>query len=164
MKTYIGIDNGSTGSIAILNSDASVIYYDKIPTFVQQDYTQDKKNITRIDRKELVKILKNNVKNNSFCITERPMINSEMFNSTVMAARAFESLITVFEEILIPYQVIDSRKWQKDMLVQGLKGDEWKQCSFDTGLKLFPSQSSIILKLREADSLLMAEWARRKNL
>jgi hypothetical protein len=166
LKLYLGIDNGVTGSIAIMDSEANVIYYDRVPTFVQQDYSKDKKNITRIDRINLIKILKKYVKKPCFCLTERPMINTDllMFTSSIIAARSFESLITVFEELTIPYEVTDSRRWQKKMLVQGLKGDEWKQCSFDTGLKLFPSQSSMILKLREADSLLMAEYARRENL
>jgi hypothetical protein len=56
----------------------------------------------------------------------------------------------------------DSKDWQKDMLPRGCKKEELKTASLDIGKRLFPS---IDWKgFKDADSLLMAEWARRKGL
>ena len=46
------------------------------------------------------------------------------------------------------------------MLPSGLKGQELKKASKEIGLMLFPNAQ----KMADYDSLLMAEWARRKNL
>jgi hypothetical protein len=163
---YIGFDNGATGSIGIINTKTNLVSFQGVPVVTAQDYTQVKKNITRIDRKEVLSVLKKAIPKGSstFCILERPMINPSRFNASIIAARAFESVLTVLEELEIPYEVKDSRNWQKELLPVGTKGEaDLKQASFDVGLRLFPSLRGHIIKQNEADGILIAEWARRKN-
>ena len=55
MKTYIGIDNGVSGTIAVLSPSGN--HFGKIPTKKEQDYTKAKKNITRLDYGQFKAIL-----------------------------------------------------------------------------------------------------------
>jgi hypothetical protein len=58
---------------------------------------------------------------------------------------------------------IDSKEWQKEMLPKGVKGsDELKKLSLDIGNRLFPQFRDF--KHPDRDSLLICEYARRKNL
>jgi len=51
------------------------------------------------------------------------------------------------------------------MLPHGVKGPaELKKASADIGKRLFPGQTEAIDKHKDADGLLMAEWARRLQL
>ena len=50
------------------------------------------------------------------------------------------------------------------MLPKGCKGAELKAASKDVGIRLFPQHKEIIVKQKDADSLLIAEWARRNDL
>ncbi|MHC4574386.1 MAG: hypothetical protein ACYS76_09695 [Planctomycetota bacterium] len=50
------------------------------------------------------------------------------------------------------------------MLPKGCKKEELKKASIDIGCRLFPYHKEQIIKHKDADSLLIAEWARRKNL
>ena len=54
--------------------------------------------------------------------------------------------------------------WQKKLLPQGCKGEDLKRASEDIGLRLFPSLRPVIKKHKDADALLIAEWARREDL
>jgi hypothetical protein len=167
MKTYIGIDNGVTGSIGIVDTSDNTSHFIKMPTFSQQSYTKKKQNITRIDVKKLTDILSNSLALNSsyFLVIERPMINPRRFKASMSAIRALEATLNVIETLDIPYQYIDSKEWQRDLLPQGIKGsDELKKASSDIGLRLFPIHKALIEKQKDADGILIAEWARRKGL
>ena len=51
------------------------------------------------------------------------------------------------------------------MLPKGIEGSaELKKASKDIGCRLFPSQADLINKHKDADGLLIAEWARRESL
>jgi hypothetical protein len=50
------------------------------------------------------------------------------------------------------------------MFPKGLKGIELKKASMDIGIRLFPHLEEVIIKQKDADGLLIAEWARRNNL
>lgn len=164
MKTYIGIDNGVSGTIGIINEKVSLCYSFQTPIIKQQDYTKAKKIVSRIESRELVKQLKAVIPNlkNSFTLVERPMVNPKRFAATASALRAHEAIITVLELLGMPYQFIDSKEWQKKMLPDGLKGSsEQKKASKDIGLRLFPQFSELIEKHGDADGILMAEYAKR---
>lgn len=48
---------------------------------------------------------------------------------------------------------------------KGIEGSaELKKASMDIGLRLFPDQEEVIKKHKDADALLIAEWARREQL
>lgn len=163
MKTWIGIDNGVTGSIGIIN-DNDVEFY-KTPSRTEQSYTKKKQNITRVDISELKHILSNYDPDETKVLLERPYVNPTGIKATISAVRCLEAVLITIENLCIPYEYIDSRQWQKEMLPKGCKGTkELKKASLDVGMRLFPGWKKEILKQKDADGLLIAEWARRRGL
>jgi hypothetical protein len=163
-KTYVSIDNGVTGSIAILSEDD--VEFIKTPTISQTNYTKSKKqNITRLNVMEFMRILSNCDRDNTIVLVERPFVNPKMFMTSLCSIRCFEATIVCLEALELPYEYIDSKTWQKEMLPKGCKKSvELKKASLDVGIRLFPGWKKEIIKQKDADSLLMAEWARRRNL
>lgn len=159
LKIYIGIDNGVSGSIGWINNLGTQNGFHYIPTISEQDYTKTKKNRTRINNKELRRLLYD-INKNGDCIAliERPMVNPGRFQATTSALRALESTLIAIEWCGISYKFIDSKEWQKIMLPSGIKGaPELKKASLDIGKRLFPN-----FKYKgDADGILIAEWARR---
>lgn len=90
------------------------------------------------------------------------MINPTRFTASICAVRCFESELSLIELMGCRHLFIDSKKWQSDMLPSGCKGEELKKASLDIGNRLFPNLSDF--KHTDRDGLLIAEWARRKNL
>ena len=163
-KNYIGIDNGVTGSIGIIWKISGSEFY-QMPVFKQKSYTKADQNISRIDTAELMEILRTLDPSDSIVILERPFVNSKGFKATQSAMRALEATLIVIEYLKLPYQYIDSKQWQKELLPSGIKGTaELKNASFDIGCRLFPQLKEEIKKQKDADGLLIAEWARRNNL
>lgn len=167
-KIYIGIDNGVTGTIAWMGEGVNA---DMIETPVksEQSYTKEKNNITRIDYPEVVKRLKEVINHldrpsEALVVMERPMIDPTRFQASLSAARSLEATLIAIESLRIPRMYVDSRQWQKALLPHGCKGPELKQASADIGCRLFPDRESIIRKHKDADALLIAEWARREGL
>ncbi len=164
MKTYIGIDNGVSGSIGILGPLEQFLF--PTPTKKEQSYTKKKQQITRIDYPKLFQKL-SDVKmfNDSIRVfIERPYTNPKGLKATVSGMRALESTLIVVEQLGLSYEYVDSRQWQKVMLSQGIKGSaDLKAASLDIGLRLFPDLEGPICKQKDADALLIAEWARRDD-
>src|SRR5689334_18622755 len=103
VKTYIGIDNGSTGSIGIIREDGKVIF-GTIPNKKEQSYTKKEQSVTRVDVIELTKVLerecgRNNGLNHTsvFILIERPLVNPGMFKATLSAMRALEAVLNTVE-------------------------------------------------------------------
>lgn len=159
MKTYIGIDNGVSGSISILKE--SDIYYCPTPVKIEQSYTKTKQLITRVDYEVLKKYLLQHIAPSTgvFCLLERPMVNPGRFKATASALRALEATLIVLERLYIPFQYIDSKEWQKALLPKGIEKDGLKKAAIDVAKRLFPQ-----VQTKDADSLLIAEYARRLKL
>lgn len=111
----IAIDNGCTGSIAILDEQSQVVLFEHTPTFESRNYTKEERYIHRINTEELYTLLRP-YSGTSKCVIERPMINIKRFRSSVSAIRAFEATSIVLERLSIPYEVVDSKKWQHVIL------------------------------------------------
>ena len=157
-EVYIGIDNGVTGSIGIINSGIASIIATPIKT--EQSYTKKKQMISRIDVIELTKLL--NPYKNKVCIIllERPMVNPGRFKATVSALRALEATLVVIESLKLPYMYIDSKEWQKSLLPIGIKGSAaLKKASYTKGKQLFPS----VKCKNDCDGLLIAYHAQISN-
>jgi len=153
---FIGIDNGVSGSIGIINGKG--VFFFKTPVKKTLNYTKKKSYVTRIDFPALLELL-SQFKDNSFCLIERPMVNPGRFQATASALRAFEATLIVLEELKIPHEVIDSKKWQKEFFPRGLKGTrELKKASIEVGKRLFPEVEPIH---DDFDGLLIAEYCRR---
>jgi hypothetical protein len=168
VKTYIGIDNGVSGACAFVNDDgvAEII---KTPTFSEQNYTKAKANISRVDRWKfrtfLTEVMGPKDSSNFLVLFERPMVNPGRFAATISAVRCLEAQLGVVEDLQLPHMYVDSKEWQKVMLPSGLKGkDELKDASLDIGCRLFPKHKKLLISQKDADALLIAEYARRKKL
>jgi len=167
-KIYIVIDNGVTGTIAWMGEGVAADMIET-PDKSEQSYTKEKKNITRIDYPEVVKRLTEITQfldspAEALAVIERPMINPMRFQASVSAARSLEATLIAIESLGIPRMYVDRRQWQKALLPHGCKGPELKHASADIGCRLFPDREKIIGKHKDADALLIAEWARREGL
>lgn len=159
MRAYIGIDNGSTGTIGIIIGEESFIF--DTPTKTEQNYTKKKANISRVDFVGLCNLLAP-YKDNCYVLLERPMVNPTRFKASTSALRALEAILIVIEQLKLPFAYIDSREWQKVLLPKGTKGsDELKKASACIGCRLFAKHSEKINKHKDADGILIAEYCRR---
>lgn len=159
MKTYIGIDNGVSGTIGVI--EPNYVTFIQTPVKSEQNYTKTKGNVTRIDGVVLMEYL--NGLSSCMVLIERPMVNPKRFKATTSALRALEATLVVLEALQLPYQYIDSKEWQRELLPKGVKGsDELKKASKDIGIRLFPKHKELIEKHGDADGLLIAEYCKRK--
>jgi hypothetical protein len=155
---YLGIDNGVTGTIAVLDETGKYIRHAPTPTKKELSYTKAKQYITRIDVLKLIEYIAWDfgTAEEYRAIIERPMINPQRWKPTVSAIRALEATLVVLEQLNIPYRYIDSREWQKALLPKGLQKEELKKAAVDVARRLFPS-----VRTKDADGLLIAEYGRR---
>ena len=164
-ETYIGIDNGVTGTIGIIGSRRTddggikVVEFMNTPVVSRLKYTKTKANITRIDGKKLKRVLSGLI--DPFVVMERPLVNPTKFNATTSALRAHEATLIVLEGLDIPHMFVDSKDWQKVMLPKGCSDKELKFASRDIGSRLFPQ---LDYGKGDADGILITEWARREGL
>ena len=171
-KLYIGIDNGTSGTIGFMPTSSE--YWPAMietPIKVEQSYTKKAQTISRVDHDGLWEILNKVLLENQvqpsdcLAILERPLINPMMFKTTVSAARSLEATVIILECLKIPFMYMDSKEWQKELLPEGIKTSPVrKKASMDIGLRLFPALEKIIRKHKDADGILIAEWAKRNNL
>ena len=131
-----------------------------VPTFSEQNYTKKKGNITRVSFKLLRRILRHY--ENPEVIIERPMTNPTRMKAMLSAMRALEVVLSVVEYLGYPMSYIDSKEWQAALLPKGVKGGpELKKASLQIGCRLFPKHKKEIIKHKDADGLLIAEYCRR---
>uniref|UniRef100_A0A6M3XTZ0 Uncharacterized protein n=1 Tax=viral metagenome TaxID=1070528 RepID=A0A6M3XTZ0_9ZZZZ len=159
-EVFIGIDNGVTGSIGIITPEQ--ILYIPTPTITVQDYTKRKKTINRINFNITKFILARACDRKTMVLLERPMINPDRFNQSIIAARAYEATLIIVEELGISHDWIDSRKWQKLFFPEEIIGTGTKMLklySNSVGKRLFPDVD--IGNLDDYDGLLIAEYCRR---
>lgn len=154
---YIGLDNGVTGSVGIIIDDMAI--YKPTPVRKCLNYTKAKSWITRVDGPLLENFLRDFSGRPCQCLIERPMVNPGRWKATVSALRALETTQTVLEGLKIPYAFLDSKEWQKKLLPAGLEKEELKLASLQVGMRLFPKVDW--KKFKDADGLLIAEYARR---
>lgn len=162
--TFIGIDNGSTGTIGILDGDTTIFV--ETPTTYMLNYQKSKvRHINRVDVPALKKLLEQYNPLTTRVIIERPMINNFRFQASIAAARSLEATLIVLESLCFGYEYVDSGHWQKVLLPAGVKGaPNLKKASKEIGLRMFPMHEETIKKHGDADALLIAEWARRRGV
>ena len=165
MKTYVGIDNGVTGSIGVIHEHGC----DFIPTPVrkEQNYTKKHDEITRLDVAGFRDYMKNlkMISSDMLVLLERPLVNPKMWKATLSAVRCLEAQQCILEALEIPFMFVDSKEWQKTELPKGTSGTaELKKASVDMGRRLFPQFSALITKHKDADGLLMAHYAQKEKL
>ena len=160
-KTYISCDNGVSGSVAFIKPNGE---YDMIHTPIRKclNYTKKVSWINRLDYKKMYDYLKPFETELVYVLLERPMVSPQRWNASLSAVRCYEATLSVFDFLKFSYDTIDSKEWQKEMLPSGVHAEDLKTASLQVGQRLFPN---LVWKgFKDADSLLMAEYARRHNL
>lgn len=169
MKIWIGIDNGTTGSVGWVNSSGAHGLH-RMPTKDGLNYQKKGQMITRIDMPALVQHLgivltrddTSYILSEVTVIVERPFTMAYLTPAVANGMRAFEAVLIALELQQLPYQIVDSKQWQKPMLGTDLKGsDVLKRASLAKGKQLWPALNWKGWK--DADGLLIAEWARTKT-
>jgi hypothetical protein len=164
ITSWVGIDNGVTGSIGIVYMNGTHAFLET-PVIKVCNYTKIEKHIHRINWKDLAY----NIPINSFVLLERPMVDPMRFTATTSALRALEATLIALEMrgfvYGVDYDYIDSKEWQREFLSSAVIGSkEHKKASMEVGLTLFPSNAGVIRKHGDADGLLIAQYARNKYL
>lgn len=150
-KVYIGIDNGPSGTIGVIEPDRSFIM--EVPTKIRQDYTKKKQNITRLDFDAFCGLLDQY----PYCSVgiERPMVNPQRFQATKTALRFWEAQLIAFEHLKVPYVILDSKTWQKKFFPNKFASNQTKELSNQYGKQLFPEVEN---PFKDYDGLLIALW------
>lgn len=155
MSTFIGIDNGVSGSIGIVSDGIAKLY----PTPVKRvlNYTKKKSYVNRVDVDELKNMLMFYLPDHPMINLERPMVNPGRFAATASALRAFEATIIALEQVGLGYQIVDSKQWQKQFLPVDIKGAaNLKKASMERGIQMFPYLEEKIKKQGDADGIFLA--------
>jgi hypothetical protein len=183
MKIYLGVDNGVTGPIAVLDQEGTVLHFGAKPVKNWLNYTKEKRHLQRVIVPQMVEILRQFPVEDMRAFLERPLVNPQRWNASVSAIRADEAVLNVVEILGVPYQYLDSKEWQRELLptnpiprlkrgasaqekkahkaaLARIKG-ETKKLSLEVGKRLFPGVNWSGQK--DADALLIAEWARRNQ-
>jgi len=171
-KTYIGFDNGVSGSVGIVSDIPANAVFFKIPTMREKDYQKvdgikrkKEKYINRIDFFTLAHELKQHVPDldNCFALIERPFTNPEKYYTSISAAMSLEAVRITLNLLGIKrdrYDFCDSKEWQK-VLLPGTKGSEsLKKWSKIIGEKLYPT----LCFTGDADGLLIAHYAKLRRM
>jgi hypothetical protein len=160
-KHIIAIDNGTSGSISILNLKNGKSSFFETPMYECASYTKEPKNITRIKWVELSLLLSH--LEDAYVVLERPLVNPRMFAATQSALRSLEATLIVLEMLGLEYEYCDSKNWQKEYLSSALIGKEqMKEGSKQVAIELFPQHKELIEKHGDGDSLLMARYVMLK--
>lgn len=173
---YMGIDNGVSGTVAVMDPLGRVLMFGLTPTFSEINYTKDRKNCTRLDFKESLRLMQEIALRQGVThlrvVMERPMVNPGRFLATASALRCHEAwLITLQlaqDHFGLEYSIrfLDSKEWQSKVLPHIPKKGDTKAPSADVGMRLTsdPKHRELIRKHKDADGLCMAEFARRERL
>jgi len=165
---FIGIDNGVSGTVAIvyLNDEGRLPIVIKTPIQHCLNYTKTKQWINRIDTIVLTQwIMFNGISYRGSMqmipqvMIERPMVNPGRFKATTSALRALEATMIVLEHLQLPYEFVDSKEWQKALLPKGLEKEELKEAAVEVAKRLFPN----IDTKKDADGLMIAYYCKLKH-
>jgi hypothetical protein len=158
---FIGIDNGVSGSIAIIAPEYSDIF--PTPVTKQLNYTKEKAWINRVNFDKMLEILtvRGHGSEDIMVALERPMLNPMRWKASISAARCMEATQIILEHLKYPYEWLDSKQWQKVLLPNGLEGDELKKASLDVGKRIFPQLAAKFKK--DADAMLIAQFLKQRE-
>jgi len=160
--TIIGIDNGTSGSFAIIGPNG--VIFDEMPI---KDSLLGKagKHIKRIDVPKFMDILAHNKEKDIFAYVERPF-TGQFLNAVLPAQRSFEAVLIALELLRIGYEVVDSKTWQVPVLGQIKGSSELKKASMLRGCQMYPKLTSAIKAHGDADGLLIAHhyWHNRPQV
>lgn len=147
----LGIDNGTSGSYGVVEKG---VYskYGMMPSF-RSILGKKERVISRIDVTALMAIIHFHIPDKAY--VERPF-TGRFLNAVLPAQRAFEAVLIALELEDVPYEVIDSKVWQKPLLGDVKGSANLKEASRKLGCELYPEHKDQIDKHGDADGLLIA--------
>jgi hypothetical protein len=146
MATYIGLDPGLGGGIALLDSDGAVVGVHRMPDH----------------ERELYDLLRGRV--DAHAVLEKVHSTPQMGRASAFTfGRGYGALRMALVAAGIPFDEVSSQKWQKAMNIPFGKGrkvgsTDRKNVTKARAQELFPSQK---VTHAIADALLLASYARR---
>lgn len=158
MKTIIGIDPGFNGGICILNEKGKILNKYVMPI-------KEVKGKRELDSQKIKEILENAKPVKILGIEKQQSIYNINTSIVFKMGRGMGILEGLAIGLEIPYILILSRQWQKEMFGGLGKGDT-KQQSRKLATKLFPNEDFIATKRSRilhdgmTDSTLIAEFTR----
>lgn len=165
---YIGIDNGASGSYGIV-ADGWQATFELVPVKKFLDYQKGKPtNVSRLDWQRMIMRLKEiqslarTEEREVRVVMEKPF-TGKFKKAEVSAGRFYEAMLIVLESQKIGYEVISSGAWQKELLPKAKKTDVLKKASKAVATKMFPKLAEKFEKHGDADGLLIAVWASRRE-
>jgi len=142
MKSYVGIDPGATGAMAVIFGDGRVEIFDD-PRAIKDILSPDWQIFAAIE-------------------WAQPMPKQGVV-SVFTYGKGYGRLLQLLEDFGIAYQEIRPTMWKKEFSL--IHQD--KEKSIELAKKLFPSISDKLTRKKDhgrAEALLIAEYARRKNM
>lgn len=155
MKVYVGIDPGKMGAVAILHAPSAELLFGDVATHVDISFheTEDfERNPGIIDFIEVF-----------VCIEKAQAMPKQGVVSMFHYGVSYGTMIGILKALRKPYQEVSPRTWKKEFSLFTHNKKE----SVAMAIKLFPKVDGY-LKLAKhhnrAEALLIAEYARRKNM
>jgi hypothetical protein len=162
MSMFVGIDNGLNGCVAILETGqkTKITLFDT-PTVIEKVKNKIRR---RYNVNLIADFIKQLVAGDSFAILENVIAMPDQSSmSTLSIGRGFGMFEGMLSMQFISYEVISSRKWQKEYSITG----DTKSQAFQVATRLFPKEIFSTPRGRildgRCDAILMAEYGRRKK-
>ncbi len=175
MKTYVGVDPGKTGCVAFLwPSEPRIAFFDAELISISILAELLEKEEEPFVLLEKVQVMPGSVRRRfqAGLAAGEPGEQVEVGQGRVSILNYginYGEYLGLLKALKIPYGEIYSQSWKREFLLFGLKLplSVVKQRSIDTAKHLFP-EIAVDLKLKKhhgrAEALLIAEYARRKNM
>lgn len=161
-KVYIGIDNGVSGSIAILTSNGELLGWSRTPTYKRLSYAKTGRLESCIDRVHLKYLLQPYKDGPALVLMEYPYLNPTQFATSFSATTSFADTRSVVEDLGMAHDFKPAKEWQK-VMIPNVKGTiDLKQASTSLAKRLYPKL--VIPKGCDGDAVCLAEYGRRKGL
>lgn len=154
----IAIDNGSSGSIAVLENPDTLHHFGGVISFKQVANGKTGKTLSRLDRTWLRNFLQAYDPAAVRIYLERHFTGSGMMINTVIpAARFEEATVTVIEDLGLPYEIVSCREWQKAAFGPALKTTALlKAASLQKATQLWPAFTPLFQGHGDGDAALIA--------
>ena len=176
VNLVIGIDNGTTGTMCSWIIQKGICDFIQTPSYRTLNYQKEINYIDRLQHKKFKEWLNLQIKNAKrvykneikvIIILQRPMVNPQRFESSLLAVRAFESALVILQQLNLNYIVIDSKQWQHYFFGKETTFINLKYESLKKGLNIINEENvnylkEIIIKHGDADALLITKFAIEK--
>jgi len=158
--TFIGVDPGLDGAIAIIDGDLITIKV--MPTIIIKKGKKNKRTISHKGIKEIFEV----IKGESYAIIEKQhAMPGQGVVSMLTIGIGYGSLLQILVDFEVPFEEVRAQEWQKEF---GIGKGNTKEQALDVCQRLFPNLSLLPNRRYKkphdgvVDALLIAEYNRRR--